>query len=114
MKHTKIIKLAIHPIVEDVISANLDDLESRIEIGISIVGERDTIQVTITGNAVEYFLSQLKQREVNIRGINSVDERLRLYYGDAFGVILDDKSEKIKVIMPVYKDNGSEGKKQYG
>ncbi|WMC94164.1 cache domain-containing sensor histidine kinase [Kineothrix sp. MB12-C1] len=114
MKHTKIIKLAIHPIVEDVISANLDDLESRIEIGISIVGERDTIQVTMTGNAVEYFLSQLKQREVNIRGINSVDERLRLYYGDVFGVILDDKSEKIKVIMPVYKDNGSEGKKQYG
>ena len=114
MRHTKIIKLAIHPIVEDVISANLDDLETRIDIGISIVEELDTICVTMTENAVEYFLSLLGKTEVNTRGINSVDERLRLYYGNAFGVVLDRESGEIRITMPVYKDGGSEGIKQYG
>lgn len=114
MRHTKIIKLAIHPIVEDVISANLDDLETRIDIGISIVEELDTICVTMTENAVEYFLSLVGKTEVNTRGINSVDERLRLYYGNAFGVVLDKGSGEIRITMPVYEDGGSEGIKQYG
>lgn len=114
MRHTKIIKLAIHPIVEDVISANLDDLESQIDIRISIAEKLDTILVAMTGNAVEYFLGLIDKTDINMRGINSVDERLKLYYGDVFGVVLDSGLAEIRVTMPVYKDNGSEGKKQYG
>ncbi|ROR30450.1 HAMP domain-containing protein [Mobilisporobacter senegalensis] len=111
LRHTKIIKLAIHPIVEDVISTNLDDIESQININISIVAESDTIRVVMTGQAVEYFLSLADNFDLDIRGINSVNERLTLYYGDAFGVVLDNGSWEIRVTMPVYKDNGSEGKK---
>ncbi len=114
MRHTKIIKLAIHPIVEDVISVNLDDIESEISISISIVEEHDTIRVVMTGHAVEYFLGLLDKDDLSIGGINSVDERLRLYYGDGFGVVLDKELGEIRVTMPVYKDSGSEGKKQYG
>ncbi|MFT3985246.1 MAG: histidine kinase [Lachnospiraceae bacterium] len=114
MRHTKIIKLVIHPIVEDVISANLDDLETRIDIGISIVEKFDTICVTMTENAVEYFLSLLGKTEVNTRGINSVDERLRLYYGNSFGVAMDREAGEIRIAIPVYKDSGNEGIKQYG
>ncbi len=111
LRNTKIIKLAIHPIVEDVISTNLDDIESQININISITAKADTIRVVMTGQAVEYFLSLTDHSELDKRGINSVDERLTLYYGDTFGVVLDNKLGEIRVTMPVYKDNGSEGKK---
>ncbi len=114
LRYTKIIKLAIHPIVEDVISLNLDDIESQIDISISIVEELSTIRVVMTGHAVEYFLGLSNKTELNTKGISSVDERLRLYYGDSFGVVLDDKKVEIRVTMPVYNDGGSEGKKQYG
>ena len=114
LRHTKIIKLAIHPIVEDVISMNLDDIESQIDISISIVEELDTIRVVMTGHAIEYFLGLMNKTELNTKGISSVDERLRLYYGDMFGVVLDYKLAQIRVTMPVYNDGGSEGKKQYG
>ncbi|GEM_PF-1251606 len=111
LRHTKIIKLAIHPIVEDVISTNLDDIEGRITINISIAAESDTIRVVMTGQAVEYFLSLADNSDLDKRGINSVDERLSLYYGNAFGVVLNKEDGEIRVTMPVYKDNGSEGKK---
>lgn len=114
LRHTKIIKLAIHPIVEDVISTNLDDIESMIDISISIVEEFDTIRVVMTGHAVEYFLGLRGKTEINTRGISSVDERLTLYYGEDFGVVLDQEQVEIRVTMPVYQDLGSEGKKQNG
>lgn len=114
LRHTKIIKLAIHPIVEDVISTNLDDIESMIDISISIIEEFDTIRVVMTGHAVEYFLGLQGKTEINTRGISSVDERLTLYYGEDFGVVLDQEQVEIRVTMPVYQDLGSEGKKQNG
>ncbi len=111
LRLVKIIKLAIHPIVEDVISTNLDDIESQIELNISIVEEFDTIRVVMTGHAVEYFLSLAGNPNRDIRGISSVDERLTLYYGDAYGVVLNNGQGEIKVTMPVYKNDQGEGKK---
>lgn len=111
LRLVKIIKLAIHPIVEDVISTNLDDIESQIELNISIVEEFDTIRVVMTGHAVEYFLSLAGNPNRDIRGISSVDERLTLYYGDAYGVVLNNRQGEIKVTMPVYKNDQGEGKK---
>ncbi len=111
LRLVKIIKLAIHPIVEDVISTNLDDIESQIELNISIAEEFDTIQVVMTGHAVEYFLSLAGNPNRDTRGISSVDERLTLYYGDAYGVVLNNRQGEIKVTMPVYKNDQGEGKK---
>lgn len=111
LRLVKIIKLAIHPIVEDVISTNLDDIESQIELNISIAEEFDTIRVVMTGHAVEYFLSLAGNPNRDIRGISSVDERLTLYYGDAYGVVLNNRQGEIKVTMPVYKNDQGEGKK---
>ncbi len=111
LRLVKIIKLAIHPIVEDVISTNLDDIESQIELNISIAEEFDTIRVVMTGHAVEYFLSLAGNPNRDTRGISSVDERLTLYYGDAYGVVLNNRQGEIKVTMPVYKNDQGEGKK---
>lgn len=111
LRLVKIIKLAIHPIVEDVISTNLDDIESQIELNISIAEEADTIRVVMTGRAVEYFLSLANNPNRDTRGISSVDERLTLYYGDTFGVVINNRQGEISVTMPVYKDDQGEGKK---
>jgi sensor histidine kinase YesM len=109
LRHIKIIKLAIHPIVEDIISTNLDDIEGQINMNIAITEELNTIRVVMKGQAVEYFLSLVNKSDLDTGGINSVDERLTLYYGDAFGVVLHNEQREIRVTMPVYKDKRSDG-----
>ncbi len=111
LRNTKIIKLAIHPIVEDIISTNLDDIEGQIILNIAVVETFDTIKVVMTGQAVSYFLSLVDTASPDMRGINSVDERLTLYYGEGYGVILDHEQSEIRVMIPVFQENGSEGKK---
>ncbi|MDF2804489.1 MAG: hypothetical protein K0S61_4394 [Anaerocolumna sp.] len=109
LRHIKIIKLAIHPIVEDIISTNLDDIEGQINMNIAITEELNTIRVVMKGQAVEYFLSLVNKSDLDTGGINSVDERLTLYYGDAFGVVFHNEQKEIRVSMPVYKDKKSDG-----
>ena len=109
LRHIKIIKLAIHPIVEDIISTNLDDIEGQINMNIAITEELNSIRVVMKGQAVEYFLSLVNKSDLDTGGINSVDERLTLYYGDAFGVVFHNEQKEIRVSMPVYKDKKSDG-----
>lgn len=113
LKDTKITKLAIHPIVEDIIAVNLDEIEEQISTSISIKNDEDNIIVIMTGQAVEYFLCLANKAESELRGINSVDERLTLYYGDGFGVVLDEERKEIRVAMPVFPNEESRGE-QYG
>jgi two-component system sensor histidine kinase YesM len=106
-RNTKITKLVIHPIVEDVIVTNLNDIEDLIKVHIAITAIDNIVKVVLTGPAVDYYLQMLNTPIIEIKGVNSVDERLKLYYGDEFGVVLDVNEIILKV--PVYKDNGSVG-----
>ena len=107
LKTIKILKLAIHPVVEDIIAANLDDIEEMIHLTISIVNENENVTVDMTGEAVAYYLNSSDQSNSELNGINSVDERLTLYYGDAYGVTMDLIKGLISVRIPVY--HGNEG-----
>lgn len=114
IRQTKITKLAIHPIVEDIISTNLDDIEGYIYVNITIYQDRDSILVVMKGAGVEYFLSLSHNPELDTRGVNSVDERLRLYYGDSYGVDFNLEMGTINVKMPVYREQESAGDEIYG
>ena len=108
MRSLKIIKLAIHPIVEDVLVANLNDIEEQIDATITITQDKQDIHVIMEGNAVTYFLGVKDDSLENMNGINSVDERLKLYFGEAYGVVLDEEISKINVCIPMSKQNEGE------
>ncbi len=105
IRNLKIIKLAIHPIVEDVLVANLNDIEENIDATITITRDQKDIHVMMEGNAVTYFLGVHDDSLETMNGINSVDERLKLYFGEAYGVILDEETFKIKVSIPISKQS---------
>jgi two-component system sensor histidine kinase YesM len=108
IRSLKIIKLAIHPIVEDVLVANLNDIEENIDASITITQDKQDIHVTMEGNAVTYFLRLNDDSLETMNGINSVDERLKLYFGEAYGVVLDEETFKIKVSIPISKQSKGE------
>lgn len=114
IRQTKITKLAIHPIVEDIITTNLDDIEGQIVLNTNINEESGVVKVSMCGQAVSYFLSISETPTVDMRGVNSVNERLSLYYGEAFGVELNIHDEKIIVKIPVYVDTESAGEINHG
>lgn len=109
LRQTKITKLAIHPIVEDIISSNLDDIEGPIVLNVLIAEANDRLTVIMQGAAVEYFLKLAGSTDVEMRGVNSVNERLTLYYGEGFGVMLDVELGQISVMIPVYVETESAG-----
>lgn len=103
LKDTKILKLTLHPIVEDVIATNLDEIESDIYMDVAIIKNEESILFFLTGQSVTYYLERFKEPDFKTKGISSVDERLTLYYGDEYGVIINFHQEEIRVSIPVYK-----------
>lgn len=108
IRNLKILKLTIHPIVEDVLVANLNDIEEEIEATIKILQDNQDICVYMNESAVAYFLDSNDYSAQKMNGINSVDERLKLYYGNKYGVDLDDKALNIKVTIPIGMQNEGE------
>ncbi len=72
--------------------ANLNDIEENIDATITITRDQKDIHVMMEGNAVTYFLGVHDDSLETMNGINSVDERLKLYFGEAYGVILDEEN----------------------
>ena len=108
IRNLKIIKLAIHPIVEDVLVTNLNDIEEEIDATITIDQNNADVYVLMNGEAVTYFLKNTDDTIEKMNGMNSVDERLKLYYGNKYGVVLDYEALNIKVIIPINKQNEGE------
>ncbi len=104
----KIAKLAIHPIIEDVIAANLDEVMGTVELEISIILDQDTIVAAVGGQGVAHFFSYCDDMVESMKGINSVDERIKLYYGNEFGVDPYKDNHRIMITMPNLSDEGEE------
>ncbi len=110
LQKTKITKLVIHPIVEDVIAFNLDHIIEAITLNISVDGLGDALRIILNGSAVDYYLAESDSQEANnTSGINNVGERLLLYYGDAYGVVKDIAKGHIEVLVPIYQNQAKGG-----
>lgn len=104
LKTKKILKLTMQPVVEDIIATNLDDVESNINLTISIREDDACFVIQLQGKAVAYYLKLSTVSNLEMNGIKSVDERLSLYYGEGYGVDIDSEQEVINIVIPVQND----------
>ncbi len=111
----KVPKLIIQPIVENSIVHGIEDKDGngRIEItginddGKAVIQVRDN-GVGITESLVASLLSEKKltdHEEDHVKiGLRNVDRRIKLYYGDGYGLHIESSPEwgtNVKIILPL-------------
>ncbi len=121
----QMIKLIFQPIVENAIFHGLDEIEGKIRIAISSsiegniviykikdngVGmEPDTMQKLIENMNIDVMNSDLKSGI----GLRNVNERIKLYYGEQYGLYLDSKlgqGTEVMLHLPYQSPNSMEEK----
>lgn len=100
-----ILKLMIQPIIDDIVSYSMENCDSLIKVNIEIVNKYERLDFIINNDSVTYFLNNVKVEDANVNlGINNVDQRLKLYFGNDFGIKIDYKNEKIIISSPIFED----------
>ena len=92
-------KLILQPIVENAITHGIEPRNRKGNISITIKGVGDDMIISVEDNGIGMTLSQLshirdelpdieKEGHTGI-GIRNVDRRIRLHYGDPYGIVIE-------------------------
>lgn len=111
----KTLKLILQPIVENAIYHGIEVMadEGLIKISAKIVDGKILFQITDNGmgmnqDRIETILSgQVKSDMGSGVGVKNVHERIRLYYGDEYGIHIESQIEvgtTVKICVPISKD----------
>lgn len=106
-------KIILQPIVENSIYHGIKNLDGAGEIKISFMVMGENIEIVIEDNGVGFVNTQKKNNlKIGGIGIGNVDKRIKFYYGENYGVIIDDKLKKgAKVVIRLpYINNKGEKK----
>lgn len=93
-------KIILQPIVENSIYHGIRDLEHPGHIAITLEEQGDDIVFTISDDGIGFDtrLKELPASEKEIKlggvGIKNVDQRLKLTYGEAYGLVIDSSPGK--------------------
>jgi two-component system sensor histidine kinase YesM len=112
----RIIKIIIQPIIENAIYHGIKQLAGSGLIEIKVLEHDNTIQFIIQDNGVGmeedvvlHLLDRSDNSNKNGIGVSNVDERIKLYYGQNFGVTIESGVfEGTKVILTVPKEYNRE------
>ena len=108
LKDFMVLKLIIQPIVENAVKHGLRPKGYRGTVKISVVQEGETLKITIEDDGVyiterEIELRNAKLRERNTEaaavGLNNVNTRIKLVYGDSYGITLKKPGEDPGLIV---------------
>ncbi len=115
-----IIKFTLQPLVENAIYHGIKQRRGKGDIKIfgSII--EDTINISVQDNGVgiensklESLLKHCNKNDNKSFGINSIDQRLKLYFGPEYGLeIFSDTNIGTSVIVSLPKSSGSGGEVQ--
>ena len=103
---TLIPRFILQPLVENSVLHSLE-LERRVVITIRSVRTQEGILLEIEDDGIGFDTESIKDvsnRKFTGIGISNVDERLKLYYGDSFGLSIESKPGKgtiCRVIIPL-------------
>ncbi|WP_209847242.1 sensor histidine kinase [Paenibacillus sediminis] len=112
------LKLILQPIVENAIVHGIEMMadEGFIHISVNIVGDKLLFQVTDNGLGMseetmqQLLTGHLKSEHGSSVGVKNVHERIRLYYGDEYGLQFESELEEgttVCIWIPaVYEDEG--------
>lgn len=119
LNHSPVLKLILQPLVENVLNhafSNTDDEERLIKIRGRVSNSQGEFWIEDNGKGIdEHVLMELNQWKLenhhtqtsNGHGVRNVDERIRLFYGDKYGLIFcSTKNEGtiIKISFPIKGD----------
>jgi two-component system sensor histidine kinase YesM len=114
IEHYKILPLLLQPIVENAFVHGLEGKETKGKINIYITEEKGELIILVEDdgigideNKLNYILKLLndfnQESEKNI-GISNVNQRIKLYYGEKYGVQIYSKSNegtKVFIKLPI-------------
>lgn len=96
VRERKIPKILVQPIVENALYHGIRGLDRQGEIRIRVTAEGDDIVFTVHDNGDGFdTATQSAHRTTKLGGvgIHNVDERVKLYYGEQYGVSVDSSEE---------------------
>ncbi|MBU3112774.1 sensor histidine kinase [Clostridium lacusfryxellense] len=101
IKDCHILKMTLQPLVENSIKYGLEQLTGVCKITIKSQKHKDFIEIIVSDNGIgmtEEFLRELelgvnKSRSTGI-GIKNIDERIKLFFGDEFGLTVKSELNK--------------------
>jgi len=82
-----ILKLLIQPLVENAICHGLEMKEGAGTIGIIAYEEQDDIYIKVVDDGIGFDVAAVRSRQGY--ALKNIDERIKLYYGEAYGVRIE-------------------------
>ncbi|HWQ57993.1 MAG TPA: ATP-binding protein, partial [Clostridia bacterium] len=116
-----VIKLVVQPIVENAIYHSMDFMDGEGEICVTVRVEEGDLYISVADNGIgmpKELVDRLLVEHFPISkgsgvGLKNVNERIKLYAGDAYGVIIEselDVGTTITLRLPATPYTGEEAK----
>lgn len=103
IENIQILKLVLLPIIDDIVSYCVETINEDIEFEINIIVISENVKFYIWGQGVELILIDINRYKINENiGIDNVNQRLQLYFGEEYGVNID---EGINILIPIIKNS---------
>lgn len=93
----QVMKLILQPVMEDMINEALEERAKEIQFYVEGKREEDRIRFFIGG--VPQTTAQHFQEKQDLPGCDNVDQRLKLYFGEAYGIAIEESG--INILVPI-------------
>ena len=95
-------KIVIQPLVENAIYHGIKEIDRPGQIDITLLKIDEWIEICIADNGVGMSGEATSSKQLGGIGIKNVTERLKLFFGEAFSMTIDSKSnEYTKVYLRI-------------
>lgn len=101
VKECRIIRIVLQPLVENAIYHGMKPMSNKGLITISGKAEGELLFLTVADNGLGMTPQELEKLRMNMRsdtikesrhiGVTNVNQRIKLYYGDDYGLIIDSE-----------------------
>ena len=93
----QVMKLILQPVMEDMINEALE--ERAKEIQFYVEGKREEGRIRFFIGGVPQTTAQHFQEKQDLPGCDNVDQRLKLYFGEAYGIAIEESG--INILVPI-------------
>lgn len=105
LKDRVVPKILLQPLVENAIYHGIRELDGQGYINISAQLKENTLVLTVSDNGVGFDPERPNSQQTKLGGIGiaNVDQRVKLYYGESYGVTVTSQIGKgtvVEVILP--------------
>jgi two-component system sensor histidine kinase YesM len=110
------LKLLLQPIIENAIYHGINNIPDEGKIDISVSRENDSLVYKVRDNGYgiateklkNIFTKESKSKHSSGVGLKNVNERIKLYYGQGYGIEIDSEPEvgtTVYIRIPVTEEN---------